>query len=207
MYESAAPHPGLPAARQREMDLAVRVSADDELQREFEDRLRESSALAVRVAFSVLRQRQDAEDVAQEAFARAYRRFAGLRSPSRFRAWIVRVTWRLAIDRWRSERRRSLREQAAGAAVTDVDAEELVAAARRAARLWDAIDALPQKLRLAIVLSAIEGHDVREVAELLGVPEGTVKSRLFLARKALAEKLQCLANDSTKRSSMSSNKS
>jgi RNA polymerase sigma-70 factor (ECF subfamily) len=51
---------------------------------------------------------------------------------------------------------------------------------------------MPAKLRIAIVLAAIEEHDVREVARLLGVPEGTVKSRLFLARKALAEKLRCL---------------
>jgi RNA polymerase sigma-70 factor (ECF subfamily) len=68
-------------------------------------------------------------------------------------------------------------------------------AGERAARLWTAIDALPEKLRLTIVLSAIEGYDTREVAELLGVPEGTIKSRLFLARQHLAESLQCLTND------------
>jgi len=176
----------------------VVVSVAD-LEREFEDRLRESSALAVRVAFSVVRQRQDAEDIAQEAFARAYRRFATLRDPARFRGWIVRVTWRLAIDRWRAERRRSAREESASAAPPAIDTEELVLASRHAARLWDAIDSLPEKLRIVIVLSAIEEHDVREVAALLQIPEGTVKSRLFLARKALAGKLQCLANDSTRR--------
>ena len=69
----------------------------------------------------------------------------------------------------------------------------------RARHLWRAIDALPEKLRAAIVLSAIEGHDVREVARLLEVPEGTVKSRLFLARKSLAESLRCLVNDSPAR--------
>ena len=60
---------------------------------------------------------------------------------------------------------------------------------RCTAHLWRAIDALPDKLRIVVVLSAIEGHDVREVAALLRLPEGTVKSRLFLARKGLAEKL------------------
>jgi RNA polymerase sigma-70 factor, ECF subfamily len=177
----------------------VLVSVGRCLEQEFEDRLRESSALAVRVAYSVLRQRQDAEDVAQEAFARAYRRFAGLRDPARFRGWIVRVTWRLAIDRWRSERRRTAREERAGLAAPVETAEELVDASRRAARLWEAIDALPEKLRIVIVLAAIEGHDVKEIGELLGIPAGTVKSRMFLARKALAEKLQCLANHSTRR--------
>jgi DNA-directed RNA polymerase specialized sigma24 family protein len=48
-------------------------------------------------------------------------------------------------------------------------------------------------------LSAVEGHEVRDVARLLRIPEGTVKSRLFLARKGLAQRLRCLANDSAKR--------
>src|SRR5947207_11352657 len=86
------------------------VDVDQELEREFETRLVESSTLAFRVAYSVLRHREDAEDVAQEAFARAYRSFRQLRDRNRFRAWLVRMTWRLAIDRRRSERRRAARE-------------------------------------------------------------------------------------------------
>ena len=60
----------------------------------------------------------------------------------------------------------------------------------RAAQVWAAIDALPDKLRVAVVLSGIEGHDIREVASLLDVPEGTVKSRLFLARQRMREMLK-----------------
>ena len=75
----------------------------------------------------------------------------------------------------------------------------IATANERAERLWRAIDDLPDKLREAIVLSAIEGYDVREVALLLGVPEGTVKSRLFLARKGLAQRLQCLVTDTETR--------
>ena len=82
------------------------VSVDQDLEREFEARLLESSTLAFRVAFSVLRHREDAEDVAQDAFAKAYRSFRQLRDRDRFRAWLVRMTWRLAIDRIRSEKRR-----------------------------------------------------------------------------------------------------
>src|SRR4030081_2349572 len=88
------------------------VSVKDEaLEREFEARLVESSTLAFRVAFGVLRHRQDAEDVAQEAFVKAYRSFRQLRDRDRFRAWLVRMTWRLAIDRQRNDRRRAAREQ------------------------------------------------------------------------------------------------
>src|SRR6266704_2439234 len=67
---------------------------DRELEQEFETRLRESSTLAFRVAYGVVRNREDAEDVAQEAFAKAYRSFHQLRDRERFRAWLVRMTWR-----------------------------------------------------------------------------------------------------------------
>ena len=81
----------------------------------------------------------------------------------------------------------------------DDTAEGMAAEHERAERLWRAIEDLPDKLREAIVLSAIQGYDVREVAQLLGLPEGTVKSRLFLARKGLAQRLQCLVNDTQAR--------
>ena len=159
-------------------------------EREFEARVADSSTLAVRVAYAVLRHRQDAEDVAQDAFARAYRRFGQLRDRERFRAWLVRMTWRLAIDRRRSDRRRLAREAVhtdAAAPTTPADAME---ARERADRLWRAIDALPDKLRVVIVLANIQEHDIGEVARLLALPTGTVKSRLFLARRRLKELLQ-----------------
>jgi RNA polymerase sigma-70 factor (ECF subfamily) len=168
------------------------VTLDEDLEREFEDRLRESTALAFRVAYGVLRHRQDAEDVAQEAFAKAYRSFTQLRDRDRFKGWLVRMTWRLAIDRWRSDRRRTAREQ--HVEVSDVPTTEDLALSReRSDQLWRAIDALPEKLRVVVVLGAIQGHDIRTMAGLLDLPEGTVKSRLYLARKGLAESLRCLA--------------
>lgn len=168
---------------------------DDTLGREFEERLRDSGTLAFRVAYGVLRHRQDAEDVAQEAFAKAYRSFRQLRDRERFRAWLVRTTWRLALDWRRGDRRRTAREL--NAVELEPPMTEQVAADReRAAHLWNAIDSLPEKLRVAIVLSGIEGHATRDVAALLGIPEGTVRSRLFPARKALAEKLQWLTKTS-----------
>src|SRR3954471_5910100 len=89
------------------------VTAEDVLEREFGERLRESSSLAFRVAFGVLRHREDAEDVAQEAFVRAHRSIAQLRDRDAFRGWLVRMTWRLAIDRRRTDKRRAARETAA----------------------------------------------------------------------------------------------
>ena len=168
------------------------VTSGDDLDREFETRLAESSRLAFRVAYGVLRHREDAEDVAQEAFAKAYRSFHGLRDRERFRAWLVRMTWRLAIDRIRSNRRRSAHEQTLEAA-PDPRVEPDVEARDRHAHLWTAIDDLPESLRIVTVLAAIEGHDLKEVSRLIGAPEGTIKWRLFTARKALQEKLQWMA--------------
>ena len=169
------------------------VTVDDSLEREFAERLHESSSLAFRVAYGVLRHREDAEDVAQDAFIRGHRSYAQLRDRERFRAWLVRMTWRLALDRRRSDKRRILREQAVEVEPS-ATAEQVAAARERSQRLWRAIDDLPEKLRITIVLSGIEGHDVAEIARLLEIPEGTVKSRLFLARQQLAEMLRCLSN-------------
>lgn len=166
------------------------VGVDETLEREFEARLAESSTLAFRVAYSVLRHREDAEDVTQEAFAKAFGCFRQLRDRDRFRAWLVRMTWRLAINRQRADRRRALRDLAHTDAPLPATTPEVLAARERAEQLWRAIDALPERLRLVIVLGSIEGHEVGEVALLLGLRQGTVKSRLFAARRRLREQLQ-----------------
>jgi RNA polymerase sigma-70 factor (ECF subfamily) len=183
------------------------LTVDQELAREFNVRLVESSTLAVRVAYSVLRSREDAEDVAQEAFAKAYRNFSQLRDRERFRAWLVRMTWRMALDRQRANRRRTAREDhadtwlpaSAGSRSVEADLQVGLEARERAAHLWRAIDSLSEKLRVVIVLSGIEGHDIKEVAALLDLPEGTVKSRLFAARQQLKEALSWMAPDHSAR--------
>jgi RNA polymerase sigma-70 factor, ECF subfamily len=164
------------------------LSGEDELAREFEARLVESSRLAFRVAYSVVRQCQDAEDIAQEAFARAHRSFRQLRDRDRFRAWLVRMTWRLAINWRRSNSRRMARESGFTNAPA-ASIEEELSARERAQQLWRAIDRLPDKLRIVIVLAGIRGHDIQEVAQLLRLPAGTVKSRMFLGRQRLKELL------------------
>src|SRR5262245_3313842 len=86
------------------------LSMEKELTQEFEVRLAESSTLAFRVAFSVLRNSEDAEDVAHDAFAKAFSSFRHLRDRDRFRQWLVRMTWRMAIGRLRSLKRQNLRK-------------------------------------------------------------------------------------------------
>jgi len=162
----------------------------DELDREFERLLAESSTLAFRVAYGVLRQHEDAEDVAQDAFIKAHRNFRRLRDRAAFRAWLVRLTWRLAIDRQRANRRRASRDTEHSRLSPISTSSNPAIVNERVDHVWHVIDALPEKLRLPIVLSGIEGHDIREIARLLGLPEGTVKSRLFHARERLKESLK-----------------
>jgi RNA polymerase sigma-70 factor (ECF subfamily) len=162
-----------------------------DLEERFEAAMTESLPLVVRVAYGVLRDQAEAEDVAQDACAKAYRSLRQLRDRAAFRAWLVRITWRLAINRQRSNRRRAARELAAQRQAHFATPPDHTEQGERAARLWAAIDALPPKLRIVTVLAAIEGHDIREVAALLRLPAGTVKSRLFLARTRLKELLTC----------------
>jgi len=169
------------------------------VRREFEERLADSSALAYRVARGVLRNDADAEDVAQESLLRAFRKFERLRDRNRFRAWLVRISFRLALDRMRSAKRRGLRE-----AEWVRERERLKMGNPRGSdefqqHLERAMDELPEKLRLALLLSAMEGHSLEEVSVLLAVPVGTVKSRVFFARKQLAEKLRCFVKPTTNR--------
>jgi len=199
LLDGAIPVGWAPADRHR--GRGGPVSLDPALEREFEERVKDSSTLAFRVALGVLRRREDAEDVAQDAFLRAQRAFGSLRDRERFRSWLVRTAFRLALDRLRGEKRRARREDAAALEAGDAVAsvEDEVARRQVRERVGEAVDALPEKLRIVTVLAAIQEHDVAQVARLLELPEGTVKSRLFLARKALAERLRWLVSDTAKR--------
>jgi len=175
----------------------LREAAQAEGRREFDQRLAECGPLAFRIACGVLRNTADAEDVAQEALLRAYRRFDRLRDRGRFRAWLVRITYRLALDCLRSSKRREQRDTFRSQPAHQpraATAEELAASNEFQAHLVRALEELPEKLRLVLLLAAMEGHTIDEIAAMLGIPPGTVKSRIFFARKQLAEKLRCHVN-------------
>jgi RNA polymerase sigma-70 factor (ECF subfamily) len=174
-----------------------RDTAQADARHDFEARLVECGPLAYRVARGVLRNSADAEDVAQEALLRAYRSFHRLRDRNRFRGWLVRISFRIALDRLRSAKRRELRDLEWSQPAHQphpANAEDIAASNEFQAHLDRALEELPEKLRLVLLLAAMEGHTIDEIAALLAIPVGTAKSRIFVARKQLAEKLRCHVN-------------
>lgn len=162
-------------AAEREADFAARVA--------------ETQRRIFQIAYSVLADVAEAEDIAQEALLRAYQRYARLRDPSKFRAWVGRIAFRLALNRRRGHRRQLARDTAWHSERSEAVADGASDATERIFlnQLRAAIERLPEKLHAVLLLSAIEGMDAREVADVLRIPVGTVRSRLHLARKRLLE--------------------
>jgi len=198
MQEFILIEPGSTAPKLEEVEW-TRAAERSALRGEFEERLADSSSLAFRVARGVLRNDADAEDIAQEALVKAFRNFADLRERDRFRAWLVRVSFRLALDRLRSSKRRGIREAEWIREQERARPTESGTSHEFQQHLERAMAELPEKLRLVLLLSAMDGHSLEEVAMLLAIPVGTVKSRLFFARKKLAEKLRCFVQPTTNR--------
>lgn len=153
------------------------------------------------VAYGILRNREDAWDVAQEAFVKAYRNLDRFEGGSAFYTWIYRITYNLAIDHYRSKGRRDAVHFEDNAMMEKVlDAEdrptfttnpsEMADRAELTRVLNDAMSQLSDKHRAIIVLREVEGLAYEEIADVLGVPKGTVMSRLFHARKHLQKLLE-----------------
>ena len=157
--------------------------------------VREHSALVFRIAYSVLRNPQDAEDAAQETFLRALRYGKRMREVEDARRWLARVAWRVALDRRRRHPEIALEDaaQAVGALRDSGAASDQIAAGREMMALLEGlITALPAELRQTLTLSTVEELPAAEVAALLDIPEGTVRTRVFRARQILKEKLAAL---------------
>ena len=156
---------------------------------EFERQVRENQRVVYQIAYSVVGNAADAEDVAQDTFVRAYAKLATLREPGSFRAWVCQISRRLALNRVRDESRARNRESRELVHQAPVDIATLAEDRLFAARVRREIDRLPDGLRSVMLLCAIEGLDQASVARIIGIPEGTVRSRLHLARKRLLKAL------------------
>ena len=155
----------------------------------FDKRIAENQRRVFQIAYSVLGNSADAEDVAQEAFLRAYQKFDSLREAEKFRAWVNRIVFRLALNRRRGYRRRLVRDSAWQVTETATMVDGARDAEQRVMldRMRREIESLPEKFRSVLQLSLAEEMDAADVGEVLGIPAGTVRSRVHTARKLLLE--------------------
>jgi RNA polymerase sigma-70 factor, ECF subfamily len=159
-------------------------------------------------ALRMTRNPQDAEDLVQETMLRAYRAFDRFEAGTNLKAWLFRILTNAYINTYRKRQREPQKVSADEVEEFDLyqelknhdtqfeaTPESIVLDSLVDSDIIDAIDALPEQFRLAVVLSDIEGFSYAEMAEIMDVPMGTVMSRLHRGRKALQKRLWELARD------------
>lgn len=186
---------------ERDVDakLVARVQAGDKAA--FDLLVLKYQRKILRLLSRMLRDQSEIEDVMQEAFIKAYRALPQFRGDSAFYTWLYRIAINTARNWMASQSRRpsspSLHQSEDGETFDEIDnltdintPESLLASREIAESVNDSIQALPAELRTAIVLREIEGLSYEEIAQAMGCPIGTVRSRIFRAREAIATKLR-----------------
>ncbi len=135
---------------------------------------------AYQTAFAVVRSPHDAEEVTQDAFVKAYRKLHTLKDPNAFSAWLTMIVTRIAIDHVRAQKRHYAEpiENIADLAEREIDPSLHTV-------IQEALDQLSPAHRAILLLRERDGYEYSEIAHILGVPIGTVKSRLAYAKQAL----------------------
>jgi RNA polymerase sigma-70 factor, ECF subfamily len=162
---------------------------------EFTALVHRQSRFVFRVAYAVLLNSHDAEDAVQETFLKLYRN-RGWEHAENERAYLARVAWREAVDL----RPRRSQLSVAGPEPLEADEapslepgpEQALLSANQDSTIHAMIDALPEELRVPLALSAFNELHSPEIGAILGIPEGTVRTRLQRARQILRQKLTSL---------------
>jgi RNA polymerase sigma-70 factor, ECF subfamily len=167
---------------------------------DFEAAAREHRAFLLQIAVASTRNPTDAEDIVQEALMRGFRGISRFRGDCPLRIWLSRIVVRVAINHHKSLARRlkrwvffaDLQSVYDDGSVEEFQPEDPMGLFDREAMLdiRKHVNRLPDEFRMPLVMLAVEGLTIPEIAEVLEIPEGTVKSRIFYARKRLKENLQ-----------------
>jgi RNA polymerase sigma-70 factor (ECF subfamily) len=157
------------------------------------------SVMVFRIAYSILRNHHDAEDAAQECFLRVWKHKDRLHEVNNAKTWLARIAWTTALDKRRSSRKMlSLNDTESGAELMESlsdsapAADEQLVNRQKQQLLQRLIAALPEDLAQTLELSTVQELNSAEIAEVMKIPEGSVRTRLFRARKQLKEKLTVL---------------
>ena len=215
VHDAAAPA-GAPLRGARSMALSPDREADRALDRQLVERAQRGDAAAFRqlfdryqrravaVALGVVKNKQDALDVVQEAFIKVHRHLGNFQGTSSFYTWLYRILMNLAIDHVRKHKNREVDfDDRVGRAAGDVDGDGTMlprildgnpgrTAARKelSEKLQQALADLPDYHRAVIVLREIDGLSYEEMSKVLKVPKGTIMSRLFHARRKMQVALE-----------------
>jgi len=195
--------------REIDAELVARVQRGDK--KAFDLLVMKYQRKIMRLLSRMIRDPSEIEDVAQEAFIKAYRALPQFRGESAFYTWLYRIAINTARNWLASSGRRpsapTALENEDGETFNEADnlsdistPESMVASREIAETVNAAIEALPEELRTAIVLREIEGMSYEDIAQSMGCPIGTVRSRIFRAREAVAARLRpMLGNDADRR--------
>ncbi|MBE9609820.1 RNA polymerase sigma factor RpoE [Chitinilyticum piscinae] len=190
-----------PSARDADALLVERAQSGD--QRAFELLVVKYQRRIARLLSRLIRDPAEIEDVTQEAFIKAYRALANFRGESAFYTWLYRIALNTAKNHLQAQGRRP----SLVGDVADEDGETLDAAAlvpdyhtpetelanrQIVSTVNEAVSDLPEELRTAITLREMEGLSYEEIASMMDCPIGTVRSRIFRAREAIAARLRPL---------------
>ncbi len=208
----------VPAASNRDREARRRRSDEDRelIQRAqngdhaaFRSLVERHQRRAVSIAMGLVRNENDAREIVQDAFIRVFKGINAFQGTSSFYTWLYRIVTNLAIDLMRKPGRRDAElnegrtvneESAEFPLVSRIDGADPMDVVRRqeiAARLQEALEALPSYHRGAILMREVEGMSYEEIAQAMGVSKGTIMSRLFHARQKLQRALaDCYAEES-----------
>ena len=152
------------------------------------------------MVYGMVRSREDARDLAQEAFVKAFKNLKTFRLESSFYTWLYRIAMNVAIDFIRKRKRRAVAGFDEGIAAKDADGgiaeihhtdSPSVSLERKQlySQIMESLEQLPTDQKQVILLRELEGLSYKEISEIMGIPEGTVMSRLFYARKKMQQML------------------
>ena len=193
---------------EREVDQLLVERAQRGDKRAFELLVEKYQRKLGRLLSRLVRDPGEVEDVTQEAFVKAYRALPSFRGDSAFYTWLYRIgintakNYLVAMGRRAPTSTEIDAEDAegheSGEQLRDINTpESLLLSKEIAATVNAAIESLPEELRSAIQLRELEGMSYEEIAKLMGCPIGTVRSRIFRAREAIAERLKPLLDGAT----------
>ncbi len=168
--------------------LIARVRQGDETA--FEQLVLRHQRYVFNVAYRVLRDVSEAEDITQEAFVRAWRALPGFRGHAKFTTWIYRIVYNLCLNRLPGLRRDLLQIESVEETQVNpiLSPPDLFEVEEQLTFLHVQLDQLSEKYRLVLTLRYLQGLSYEEIADMLNLPMGTVKTHIHRARRILMER-------------------